>query len=114
MNAEGVSPARPLLLVLAYLPLLGLMSLALGKRDGEVRWHALNGNLLFAAAVAAALLATLVGIVVPSFSCLYAAVMVAVLCLYVGISQLALVMALTGQRLMIPGISRRASRISAH
>jgi uncharacterized membrane protein len=114
MNAEGVSPARPLLLVLAYLPLLGLISLALGKRDGEVRWHALNGNLLLAAAVAAALLATLVGIVVPSFSCLYVAAMVSVLCLYVGISLLALVMALTGQRLMIPGISRRASRLAAH
>jgi|KBSMisStandDraft_5_1062788.scaffolds.fasta_scaffold417547_2 uncharacterized membrane protein len=114
MTAEGASPARPLLLILAYLPLLGLIPLALGKRDGEVRWHALNGNLLFAAAVAAALLATLVGIVVPSFSCLYAAVMVAVLCLYVGISLLAIVMALTGQRLMIPGISRRASRLTVH
>jgi uncharacterized membrane protein len=112
--SQGVSPIRPLLLVLAYLPILGLIPLALGRRDGEVRWHALNGNLLFAAAVAAALLATLVGIVVPSFSCLYAAVMVAVLCLYVGISLLALVMALTAQRLMIPGISRRASRIAAH
>jgi uncharacterized membrane protein len=114
MTAEGASPARPLLLILAYLPLLGLIPLALGKRDGEVRWHALNGNLLFAATVAAALLATLVGIVVPSFSCLYAAVMVAVLCLYVGISLLAIVMALTGQRLMIPGISRRASRLTVH
>ena len=113
---EGVSPARPLLLLLAYLPLLGLIPLALGSRhggDAEVRWHALNGNLLFAAAVAAALLATLVGIVVPSFSCLYAAVMVVVLVLYLGIALLAVVMALTGQRLMIPGISRRASRLAA-
>jgi uncharacterized membrane protein len=113
---EGASPARPLLLVLAYLPILGLIPLALGRRDAgdqEVRWHALNGNLLFAAAVATALLATLIGIAVPSFSCLYAAVMVVVLCLYVGISLLALVMALTGQRLMIPGISRRASRLAA-
>jgi len=110
---EGVSPARPLLLVLAYLPLLGLIPLALAKRDAEVRWHARNGTLLFAAAVAAVLLATLVGIVVPSSSCLYAAAMVAVLCLYVGIALLAIVMALTGQRLMIPGISRRASRLAA-
>ena len=100
----------------AYLPLLGLLPLALGKRDAgdpEVRWHAFNGVLLFAAVVAAGLLATLVGIVVPSSSCLYAAVMVTVLCLYVGISLLAIVMALTGQRLMIPGISRRAGRLAA-
>jgi putative membrane protein insertion efficiency factor len=36
MTAEGVSPARPLLLILAYLPLLGLISLALAK-SGLVR-----------------------------------------------------------------------------
>ncbi|HEY1249579.1 MAG TPA: hypothetical protein VGH97_00225 [Thermoanaerobaculia bacterium] len=110
---EGASPARPLLLVLAYLPLVGLIPLLLAKNDPEVRWHARNGTLLFAAVVAAALLATLVGIVVPSSSCLYAAVMVVVACLYVGIALLAIVMALTGQRLMIPGISRRASRLAA-
>jgi uncharacterized membrane protein len=108
------SPVRSSLLALCYLPLLGLIPLAFGKRDEEVRWHALNGNLLFAAAIAGALLATLVGIAVPSFSALlYAVVMVVVLCLYVGISLLALVMALTHQRLMIPGISRRASRLAA-
>ena len=110
---EGASPARPLLFALAYLPLFCLIPLALARRDEEVRWHALNGTLLFASAVVAALLATLVGIVAPSFSCLYAAVMVAVLCLYSGIALLALVMALTGQRLMIPGISRRASRLAS-
>ena len=60
------------------------------------------------------MLATLLGIVVPAFSFLfYAAVMVIVAVLYVGISLLAIVMALTGQRLMIPGISRRASRLAA-
>lgn len=112
MTAEGASPTRPLLLVLAYLPLLGLIPLALEKRDPEVRWHARNGSLLFAAVVAAALLATLVGIVVPAFSCLYAAAMVVVLFLYVSIALLAMVKALTGQRLMIPWISRRASRLA--
>jgi uncharacterized membrane protein len=114
---EGASPARPLLFALAYLPLLGLIPLLLARSDAgdpEVRWHAYNGTLLFASAVAAALLATLIGIAVPSFSALlYAAVMVGVLCLYAGIALLALVMALTGQRLMIPGISRRASRLTA-
>ena len=112
MTAEGVSPTRPLLLVLAYLPLFGLIPLLLEKRDLEVRWHARNGLLLFAAMVAAALSTTLIGIAVPSLSCLYAAAMALVLCLYVGISILAIVMALSGQRLMIPGISRRATRLA--
>lgn len=113
MTAEGTSPTRPWLLLLAYLPILGFLPLALEKRDANVRWHARNGLLLFAAVVAAALLATLVGIVVPALSCVYAAVMVAVLILYVGVSLLAIVMALSGRRLMIPWISRRASRINA-
>jgi uncharacterized membrane protein len=112
MTAEGSSPTRPVLLILSYIPLLGLIPLLLVRRDTEVRWHARNGLLLFAAVVAAALLATLVGIVVPSLSCLYAAAMAVVLFLYVGISLLAIVLALTGQRLMIPGISRRATRLA--
>jgi uncharacterized membrane protein len=113
MTAEGTSPTRPWLLILAYLPLLGLIPLALVKRDAEVRWHARNGLLLFGAVVGVALLATLVGIVVPAFSFLfYAAVMALVAVLYIGISLLAIVMALTGQRLMIPGISRRVGRLA--
>jgi uncharacterized membrane protein len=112
MTAEGTSPTRPWLLILAYLPILGFLPLALEKRDADVRWHARNGLLLFAAVVAAALLATLVGIVVPALSCGYFAVMVAVLILYVAVSLLAMVMALSGQRLMIPWISRRAGRLN--
>lgn len=113
MTAEGTSLTRPWLLILAYLPLLGVIPLALGGRDPEVRWHARNGLLLFGAVVAAAVLATLLGIAVPAFSFLfYAAVMALVTVLYVGISLLAIVLALTGQRLMIPGISRRASRLA--
>ncbi|MEP6993382.1 MAG: hypothetical protein ABI968_02585 [Acidobacteriota bacterium] len=112
MTAEGVSPTRPWLLVLAYLPILGLLPLALEKRDPEVRWHARNGLLLFLAVAATALVATLIGIAVPSLSCLYAIAMVIVSILYVSIAILAMVKALEGQRLMIPGISRRASRLS--
>jgi len=112
MTAEGASPTRSWLLILAYLPLLGLIPLAFEKRDPEVRWHAFNGLLLFAALVAAALVATLVGIVVPALSCVYAAAIAVVLLLYVAISLLAVVMALTGQRLMIPLISHRAGRLA--
>lgn len=103
---------RPGLLVVAYLPILGLLPLALEKRDTEVRWHARNGLLLFLAAAGVGIIATLVGIAVPGFSCLYGATMAVAGFLYVSITILAIVKALEGQRLMIPGISRRASRLA--
>jgi uncharacterized membrane protein len=112
MPAEDSSPTRPWLLVLAYLPILGLIPLALEKHDPEVRWHARNGLLLFLAVAALGLIATLIGIAVPALSCLYAAAMAVGAFLYVFIAILATVKALEGQRLMIPGISRRASRLT--
>ncbi len=112
MTPEGASPARPWLLVIAYLPILGLLPLALEKHDAEIRWHARNGLLLFLAAAGAGLVATLIGIAVPAASCLYAATIAVVGFLYVAIAILAIVKALGGQRLMIPGVSRRASRLA--
>lgn len=112
MTAEGGSPTRPWLLALSYLPVLGLLPLALEKEDAEVRWHARNGLLLFSVSAGAALLATLIGIAVPALSCLYAAAMAALGFLYASIAILAIVKALKGQRLMIPWISRRASRLA--
>ena len=112
MNAEGSSPTRPALLVVAYLALLGFVALA-ASRDREVRWHARNGLALFGAFVAVGAVATLVGVLVPSLSCLYAVAMAIVSFLYVSIAVLAIVKALGGQRLMIPGISTYASRLCA-
>ena len=109
MNAEGSSPTRPALLVLAYLPLLGFLVLAV-SRDREVRWHAVNGLIFFGAAAAIGLAATLVGILVPSLTCLYAVAMGILALLYVSIVILAIVIALGGGRLLIPIVSSHASR----
>jgi uncharacterized membrane protein len=109
MNAEGSSPTRPALLVLAYLPLLGFFPLAF-SRDREVRWHAVNGLIFFGAAAAIGLAATLVGILVPSLTCLYAVAMGILALLYVSIVILAIVIALGGGRLLIPIVSSHASR----
>jgi hypothetical protein len=109
MNAEGPSPTRPPLAVLAYLPILGLVALA-ASRDREVRWHAGNGQALFGAVAAIGLVATLVGVVAPSLTCLYAVGMGIVALLYVSIVILAIVTALQGRRLMIPGISSHVRR----
>jgi uncharacterized membrane protein len=109
MTAEGSSPTRSLLVVLAYLAVFGFVALA-ASRDREVRWHARNGLALFGAVVGVGVLATLIGVLVPSFTCLYAVAMAIVSFLYVAIVILAVVKALEGQRLMIPGISTYASR----
>lgn len=112
MTAEGSSPTRPWLLVLAYLAVLGFLALAL-SRDREVRWHARNGLVLFGAVVAIGILGTLIAVLAPSLSCLYAVAMAIVSFLYVSIAILAAVKALGGDRLMIPWVSRYASRLSA-
>jgi predicted ribosome-associated RNA-binding protein Tma20 len=109
MNAEGSSPTRPLLLLLAYVPILGLLAAA-WSRDREVRWNAVNGQALFAAAAAVGLTATLIGVMVPSLTCLYAVGMAILALLYVSIALLAVVTALRGARLMIPGISSHVRR----
>ena len=110
MSSEGVSPARPFLLAFSYVGFLGALLLLLARRDREVRWHSRNGLMLFLALAAAGLLATLVGIAVPSLACVYAVTMAIAGLLYVMIAILATVKALNGERLLIPGLSRYADR----
>lgn len=98
------------MLVLSYLAFLGFIPLIAGKRDREVRWHAANGLLLFGAVAAIGIVATVIGVLVPTLSCVYPIVMFLVLVLYVIIAILAVVKALNGERLIVPGISRYADR----
>ncbi len=112
MSAEGSPPTRSWLLAPCYLGFLGFIPLLARPRDPEVRWHAFNGLLLFAALALVGLAATLIGIVAPALSCLYAVAMLIASLLYVSIAILATVKALEGQRLLIPGISRHADRLS--
>jgi uncharacterized membrane protein len=109
MANERRTSSRPML-VLSYLAFLGVIPLLFAKDDPEVRWHARNGLLLFGAVVAIALVATLVGTVLPALGCLYATLMFFVLVLYTFIAILAIVKALDGQRLLVPGISSHAGR----
>ena len=112
MNAEGSPPTRPVpLLVLAYLPLIGLLAFFV-SRDREVRWHAANGLAFFGAVAAVALVATLVGVLAPSLTCLYAVAMGILALLYVSIVILAITVAVRGGRLMIPFVSSHAGRFA--
>ena len=100
------------MLVLCYLAFLGFIPLLAGKQHRNVRWHAINGLLLFAAVVVFGVVATVIGVLVPPLSCLYGIVMFIVLILYTIIAILAIVKALDGERLMVPGISKYADRLS--
>ena len=113
MSGEGSPlPKRSGLLVLSYVGFLGFLSLLAARRNPEVRWHAFNGLLLFGALAAVGVSATLIGIAVPALSCLYAVAMLIASLLYVFIVVLAIVKALNGERLMIPGISTHAARLA--
>lgn len=98
------------MLVLSYVAFLGFIPLLAGKQDRNVRWHAINGLLLFAAVVVFGVAATVIGILIPTLSCLYGIVMFIVLIVYTIIAILAIVKALSGERLIVPGISRYADR----
>ena len=99
------------MLVLAYLPVLGLIPLLAKNQSREVRWHAKNGFLLLAAVVIVAVAATLVGVLLPALSCLYGILMFFVAGAYAIIVLLSIVKALQGERVIVPGISRYADRI---
>jgi uncharacterized membrane protein len=97
-------------LVLAYLPLLGLIPLFLGESSREVRWHARNG-VLFSAAFAGILgAATAAGVLLPSLSCVYGIGVFVLVILYAVVVILAIAKALQGERLVIRGLSRYADR----
>ena len=99
--------SRPML-ILSYLAFLGVIPLVFGREDPEVRWHARNGLLLFAEVVVVVLVATLAGALLPALGLFSVILMYLVLVLYTFIAILAIVKALDGQRLLVPGVSRRA------
>jgi uncharacterized membrane protein len=102
------SPRRAAMLVLCYLPVLQALALAIEKKDREIRWHARNGLLLLGAVVVIGVAATLAGLLLPSFGCLYGVVMLAVAVVYTLVTILAIVKAIQGERLIVPGVSRYA------
>ena len=102
--------SRSWMLVLCYLSFFGFLPLLLEKNNRQLRWHAKNGLLLFGGVVSFGLLATLIGVLVPPLSCLFVIVMPCVGTLYTVVVILAIVKALGGERLMVPGISKYADR----
>jgi uncharacterized membrane protein len=106
--SEPSPPARPWLVVLAYAGFLGFIPLLVEKEDREVRWHARNGLLFFAALAVFGLFATLLSILIPRLGCAYFVGMPAAVALYVLCCVVGVVKGLQGLRLYVPGVSRYA------
>jgi uncharacterized membrane protein len=100
----------PGLLILAYVPILGLLALLPPTSNREVRWHAKNGFLLFLSVGVLAAVATLIGVLFPRLGCLYGIVMLLAASLYAVVLLLSVVKALQGERIIVPGISKYADR----
>ncbi len=97
------------LLVVCYLPLLGVFPL-FGSGSREARWHARNGLLLFGGVVLVGIAATVLSMLFQSLACLYSVAMFFVGVIYVILVVLAVVKALQGERLIFPLLSRYADR----
>src|SRR5215471_16379792 len=95
---------RSATLLLCYLPLLSVIALLTRNTDRDVRWHARNGLLIFGTVVLIGVSATLLGLLVPSIGCLYGVTMALTLVAYSLVTILAVVKALHGERLIVPGI----------
>lgn len=102
------------MLVLAYLWPLAVIPLFLTRDDADVQWHAKHGLVLMAAELgiflALSVVTTAFTIVTLGIGCVISVVFLflwaAVLVLHIA----AIVRALNGSRLVIPGVSEYASR----
>ena len=111
--AEG-APNRAALLVLAYMWPLAFIPWLLAKDDADVQWHAKHGLVLMGAEIAAfiALAVVMQLLLAVTFGVVFVVSLVFV-CLWAVILALhvfAIVRALNGYRLLIPGVSEYASR----
>ncbi|HUR35937.1 MAG TPA: hypothetical protein VM032_19170 [Vicinamibacterales bacterium] len=112
--AEG-APNRSAMLVLAYMWPLAVIPLVLTRDDVDVQWHAKHGLVLTAAELALLLALGIVMqlLTIITFGVASCLAVVAFVFLWAGVLALhvfAIVRALHGQRLRIPGVSEYASR----
>jgi uncharacterized membrane protein len=114
--ADGALPDPPppplpqstdnLMLVLSYLGALALIPLLLERENREIQWHAKQGIVLVVLWLGASFPLTFVGVVFFPFAILNVLLFLA----FTAISIVAIVKALNGERLVLPGISALANR----
>lgn len=108
------APNRAAMLVLAYLWPLAVIPLFLTKDDPDVQWHAKHGLVLMAAELALMLglsaVVSLFTLVTFGIGCVALLGFVFLWAGILGVHVFAIVRALNGYRLFIPGVSDYASR----
>lgn len=110
-GAPGAGGDRTLMLVLAYLGILGLIPLIVRGQDREIRWHSINGLALFGAYVVVAILWAILQNFLPAeVGCALGFIGCVIFIAYLAAAILGIMKALKGQRLRIPLISDLADR----
>jgi uncharacterized membrane protein len=108
------SPNRSVMLVLAYLWPLAIVPLLVEKEDADVQWHAKHGLVLMVAelllALAISMLTSIVTLVTFGVGCVLSLFFIFLWVAILGVHIVAIVKALGGSRLVIPGVSEYASR----
>jgi uncharacterized membrane protein len=107
-------PNRTVMLVLAYLWPLAVVPLFLATDDADVQWHAKHGLVLMAAELALLLglsiVMQLLMVVTFGIGCLASIAFVFLWTALLVLHVFAIIRALGGHRLAIPGVSEYASR----
>jgi uncharacterized membrane protein len=108
------SSNRGVMIVLAYLWPLAIVPLLLEKNDADVQWHAKHGLVLLAAELlllmGLAVLTSLVSLATFVFGCALGMFMILLWLAILGVHIVAIIKAMGGTRLIIPGISEYANR----
>lgn len=108
------SSNRGVMIVLAYLWPLAIVPLLLEKDDADVQWHAKHGLVLLVAEllllVGFAVLTSLVSLATFGLGCALSMVVIFIWVAILGVHIVAIIKAMGGTRLIIPGISEFANR----
>jgi uncharacterized membrane protein len=106
------SPNRGLMVVLSYLWILALIPFVVEKNDPEVQWHAKNGLVLTAAEVIAwiALVFFSMATAFLDLGCTGCLLNSILSLVFLVVRIIAIVKGVSGDRLVIPGLSQYADR----
>ena len=112
--SDGSSPNRGLMIVLAYLWPLALIPLIIEKRDADVQWHAKHGLVLMAAELVLMFvfiaIISIVTLRTMGFGCVLSVLFVFGFVGVLALHVVAILKAIGGTRLVVPGLSHYADR----
>ena len=110
----GGSPNRGVMIVLAYLWPLAIVPLLLEKDDPDVQWHAKHGLVLLVAELLLLMgftvVSSLVSLATFGLGCALGMFVIFIWVAILGVHIVAIIKAVGGTRLIIPGISEHANR----